>query len=276
MLQLRNTCPPKVQIAIPRTGPAASPCRNLGPERRSCPPVAVASACPASPWGFLANDQPRHSLALVSDRRVDQPLAANEAWLLPAEAEGYGSFEDQFEMTMVEIDADLLTEMGAKGTAIAPHVGAFDPVLQALLAQAPAFDQGCVLYSQTMQRALVAQLLQGATPPAPATRDIADHRLARVIALIHDAPGAAHSLEMMAAEIALSPYHFARGFKAKTGLPPLQYVIKARVEMAQGLLKTTRLPVAEIAYRCGYEDSSRFTAHFRKRVGRTPAAFRAG
>jgi AraC family transcriptional regulator len=41
----------------------------------------------------------------------------------------------------------------------------------------------------------------------------------------------------MAAVAHLSPYHFARQFKATTGLPPHQYVIARRVEQAQHLLR---------------------------------------
>jgi len=60
------------------------------------------------------------------------------------------------------------------------------------------------------------------------------------------------------------------------GLSPLQYVIRTRIESAMVLLRTTRLPVAEIAWRVGYGDVSRFGQHFRRQTGTTPAAFRAG
>ena len=44
----------------------------------------------------------------------------------------------------------------------------------------------------------------------------------------------------MAAVAHLSPYHFARQFKAATGLPPHQYVIARRVERAKQLLQAGR------------------------------------
>jgi AraC family transcriptional regulator len=46
------------------------------------------------------------------------------------------------------------------------------------------------------------------------------------------------------------------------------------MERAQILLKTTRLPVAEVAARVGYDYVSRFGRHFRRHAGVTPAAFR--
>jgi AraC family transcriptional regulator len=48
------------------------------------------------------------------------------------------------------------------------------------------------------------------------------------------------------------------------------------MEQARVLLRTTRLPVTEVAFRVGYGDTSRFGQHFKREVGTTPAAFRAG
>jgi AraC family transcriptional regulator len=50
------------------------------------------------------------------------------------------------------------------------------------------------------------------------------------------------ALEQMAALVHLSPDHFARQFKAATGLPPHQFVITRRVELAQQLLCGRRVP----------------------------------
>ncbi|MBL9153109.1 MAG: helix-turn-helix domain-containing protein [Verrucomicrobiales bacterium] len=50
--------------------------------------------------------------------------------------------------------------------------------------------------------------------------------------------------------------------------------MKLRLEKAAELLRTTRLPVARIAKRVGYRDVSRFGRHFKRRHGRTPAAYR--
>jgi AraC family transcriptional regulator len=58
----------------------------------------------------------------------------------------------------------------------------------------------------------------------------------------------------MAAAARLSPYHFARQFKAATGLPPHRYVIARRVERAKQLLQAgTDLPLAEVAAHAGPE-----------------------
>ena len=73
----------------------------------------------------------------------------------------------------------------------------------------------------------------------------------------------------------LSPYHFARQFKAATGLPPYQYVILRRVERAKQLLQGAGdLSLAEVAAHAGFSGQSVFCHHFKRLVGVTPRQFR--
>ena len=79
----------------------------------------------------------------------------------------------------------------------------------------------------------------------------------------------------MAAAAHLSVYHFARQFKAATGLPPHQYVVMRRVERAKQLLQGgDDLSLAEVAACAGFSDQSQFTHHFKRIVGVTPGQFR--
>jgi len=86
---------------------------------------------------------------------------------------------------------------------------------------------------------------------------------------------ASPSLEQMATVARLSPYHFARQFKAATGLLPHQYVIMRRVERAKLCLQAgTDLSLAEVAAHAGFADQSQFSHHFKRLVGVTPGQFR--
>ena len=79
----------------------------------------------------------------------------------------------------------------------------------------------------------------------------------------------------MAAAACLSPYHFARQFRAAKGLPPHQYVIARRVERARLLLQTgSDLSLAEVAADVGFSDQSQLCHHFKRLVGVTPGQFR--
>jgi AraC family transcriptional regulator len=101
-------------------------------------------------------------------------------------------------------------------------------------------------------------------------------RLRAVAEYIEEHLDAGPSLEQMAAVANLSPYHFARQFKAAAGLPPHQYVITRRVERAKQLLQGPRgLALAEVAARAGFSDQSVFCHHFKRQVGVTPGQFRA-
>ncbi|MGP1395516.1 MAG: helix-turn-helix domain-containing protein [Inquilinaceae bacterium] len=82
------------------------------------------------------------------------------------------------------------------------------------------------------------------------------------------------SLAEMAAQAELSPFHFARAFKAKTGLPPHRYLMHRRVERAKELLRRTSVPVTEIALACGFASSQHFATMFKRAVGATPTDYR--
>jgi AraC-like DNA-binding protein len=82
-------------------------------------------------------------------------------------------------------------------------------------------------------------------------------------------------LPQLAAEIAgCSPGHLARLFREESGLGFSDYLIELRLQKAADLLRRTQRSVAQVASRVGYADASRFAAHFRRRFGQTPGAFR--
>jgi AraC family transcriptional regulator len=71
-------------------------------------------------------------------------------------------------------------------------------------------------------------------------------RLRAVVEHIEEHLQGCPSLAQIPAVVGLNPYHFARQFKAATGLPPHQYVIARRVERAKELLQAgTAEPLAE-------------------------------
>jgi AraC family transcriptional regulator len=77
------------------------------------------------------------------------------------------------------------------------------------------------------------------------------------------------------AEVAcLSEYHLARMFRTSFGLPPAAWIAQQRIEWARLLLRTTALPLAQIAARCGYANASHFSHRFREAVGVAPMLFR--
>lgn len=82
------------------------------------------------------------------------------------------------------------------------------------------------------------------------------------------------SLADIAAVAALSPYHFARAFKASMGMTPVRYVWQRRIELARRMLRETGAPLVDVALACGFGSQSHFTTAFKMATGVTPAAYR--
>ena len=57
---------------------------------------------------------------------------------------------------------------------------------------------------------------------------------------------------------------------------PLEYLYHVRVKAAINLLKTTELPITEVASRVGYQTLSSFNRHFRRIAGASPRDCRRG
>ncbi|HYF23959.1 MAG TPA: bifunctional DNA-binding transcriptional regulator/O6-methylguanine-DNA methyltransferase Ada [Caulobacteraceae bacterium] len=90
-----------------------------------------------------------------------------------------------------------------------------------------------------------------------------------------EAAEAAPTLESLAAEAGLSPFHFHRVFKAGTGVTPAQYAAaikdrRAKAAMAEGA------SVTEALFDAGYGSASRFYDRAEDRFGMAPARWRKG
>ncbi len=79
----------------------------------------------------------------------------------------------------------------------------------------------------------------------------------------------------LGAAAGLEPRTFARRVRRATGLTPVAFLQRLRVERATDLLETTRLPFEEIAYRVGYSEPSTLRRLLRQQKGVTPRQLRA-
>jgi AraC family transcriptional regulator len=82
------------------------------------------------------------------------------------------------------------------------------------------------------------------------------------------------SLDELASEARLSPFHFARMFKQSVGVPPRVYLTRLRVEKACELLEQTDLPITEIALEVGYSSNQVLARVFTKHVKMSPSDYR--
>ncbi len=100
-------------------------------------------------------------------------------------------------------------------------------------------------------------------------------------ALIEDAQdwladnyAAANPVEELVRRSGVAERTFKRRFRNATGLTPIGYVHRLRVEEAKRRLEQTREPIDEISWRVGYEDPAFFRRLFKRETGITPGAHR--
>ncbi|MOA43856.1 HTH-type transcriptional regulator GadW [compost metagenome] len=63
-------------------------------------------------------------------------------------------------------------------------------------------------------------------------------------------------------------------FRASFGLPPHQYVLARRLQLACRLLRLGDLPLGQVALQCGFASASHFNNRFRQALGATPGDYR--
>lgn len=82
------------------------------------------------------------------------------------------------------------------------------------------------------------------------------------------------SLADICQAIHITPYHFIRLFKEKTGLTPHAYLLQVRIENAKRLLAKRECNVTEAAQLCGFVTIPHFSAAFKRQVGITPLEYK--
>ena len=84
----------------------------------------------------------------------------------------------------------------------------------------------------------------------------------------------ANPVESMTKRSKLAERTFKRRFTEATGLSPIAYVQRLRIEDAKRRLERTDASVDEISWRVGYEDAAFFRRLFKRTTGLAPAAYR--
>lgn len=77
-----------------------------------------------------------------------------------------------------------------------------------------------------------------------------------------------------AAYVYLSQGYFTRAFKDDTGISPMNYLMKKRIEKACRLLQNNEIKVSAISLQSGFSSPQRFNVAFRKQMGMTPMEYR--
>ena len=222
--------------------------------------------------------------------RRNLPPPAGTVAVVPAGTPSRRQWRGHMGSLLVFLEPDLVTRVAAEEFGLDPARWAVPPLdfldrpqlraaMLAVEAELTAGGLGGPLAAESLANLLAVHLIRHVSAPRRLERGrdgvLPRGRLRAVEEYIEEHLDGCPTLAQLAAVVRLNPYHFARQFKAATGLPPHQYVILRRVERAKQLLQAgTDLSLAEVALHAGFSDQSQFSRHFKRLVGVTPGQFR--
>ncbi|WP_245503677.1 helix-turn-helix transcriptional regulator [Aquabacterium lacunae] len=159
------------------------------------------------------------------------------------------------------------------------QVPGLEASLQLLLAETAHVRCGQRLLADRLFEVVLLQLLRWlldhpATPGLPAglLPGLAHPALARALTAMHEHPGQAWHLPLLAELAGMSRTRFATEFHAVVGQPPADYLADWRMRLAQQGLRAGR-SVKELADALGYANASALSRAFNARLGCSPRAW---
>lgn len=177
---------------------------------------------------------------------------------------------------------DVALDLGLPGPT--PLRGPFRPVDDRLATLTAVLEtesrEGSLtqhLLAETLCRYILAHLLRTGAPAGARSLTpprCGDRRLARALAYMQTAYDENLTLAGIAQVAGVSPAHLCRLFQAHLSASPLQYLNRLRLQQARQLLRSSDLPLVEVALAVGFGSQSYFQRLFKAVTGVTPAAYR--
>ena len=154
-----------------------------------------------------------------------------------------------------------------------PQFLALDPWLTHLVHRLAHLEGPTHEHSALRQHGLCTELfaqlerrLDGRTAPPPPW-------LARIRERLHDERGRV-SVTDLATEAQVHRVHLARAFRDHFGVPITSYARRIQLETAEHLLRTSVLPLSQVAAVAGFADQSHLTRSMQATLGQTPGRLR--
>lgn len=135
------------------------------------------------------------------------------------------------------------------------------------------------LFAETAIRLLaieVASTTWTRSPPPIPSGERYDPRIRKAIGYIESNYLNEISLQELCIASGLGTTRLIKLFQTATGQTPYAYVIMRRVRQAVHLLRTTRMPIAHVAFDAGFSDQQHMTRLFKQYLCQTPGSFRDG
>ncbi|MFN0212963.1 MAG: helix-turn-helix transcriptional regulator [Saprospiraceae bacterium] len=105
----------------------------------------------------------------------------------------------------------------------------------------------------------------------PATREELFRRLLTAKEFMHDHWYSELTLDKVARQACLSPYHFHRSFQGVFGQSPMKWFRQLKLNNAKALLASGQMNVTQVALYCGFADVFSFSKAFKRTLGVSPS-----
>jgi AraC-like DNA-binding protein len=129
-------------------------------------------------------------------------------------------------------------------------------------------------YGQLLLLEVLRAYVDQAELPPGWLRLLTDERLRPALRLMHAEPGKPWGLPELARAAAMSRTSFAERFRTVAGVPPLTYLKRWRMLLAQRALRDSDARVGSVAGELGYASESAFSTAFKREVGVSPLRYR--
>ena len=161
------------------------------------------------------------------------------------------------------------------------HDGLIEQIARSIVTEMDSESPTSGLIVDTLQTALAAHLVTNYSNLSPkkirlacAAGALDQKRLDRVRDFISSNIEHNITLKELANEACLSPYHFARAFKAAVGVPPHRYIIDLKLNFAKRMITNSSTPFSQIALMTGFSNQAHFSRTFKQLTGLTPSEYR--
>ncbi len=101
-----------------------------------------------------------------------------------------------------------------------------------------------------------------------------DRYVGRALALLHEAPAQAWTVDELGRRVGLSRSALHERFTQLIGQPPMQYLTQWRMQVASKLLCASKDTIASIALQVGYDSEAAFVRAFKRSAGAPPGTWR--
>jgi AraC family transcriptional activator FtrA len=137
-------------------------------------------------------------------------------------------------------------------------------------------DFGVKVANQVAQRLVIPPHREGGQAQF-VPRPVADNeqsRLSQLLDFLRQHPAQLHTIESMAARVAMSVRSLQRQFVEVTGYAPYEWLLRERIALVKELLESSDASLSQLMELSGFTSEESLRRHFRRLVGTSPIAYR--